>query len=97
MNKLEHKKSLSAAFVLGGMGSGVLLFFLVLVWFIPGREEVVAHFRVYMVPIILFGFVGKLMHEKGQARVEVLGKYLLGWGYVSCGAFVALFVYTFFR
>lgn len=97
MGKLEHKKSLGASFVLGSMGGGILLFVLVLVWLLPAREEVVAHFRMYMLPVILLGFVGKLMHEKGQAKVELVGKWVLGLGFVSCGSFVALFIHTFFR
>ncbi|MDD1964095.1 hypothetical protein NPS29_02085 [Pseudomonas putida] len=96
MIKMRHEKSLSGTFAIAGFVYGIILFFSVLVWFLPEREQVIAHFRVYMVPTIIFGFTGKLIHEKGSGNAEKVGKYLLSLAALSCGAFFGLFIHTFF-
>ena len=96
MIKLTHEKSLSGSFAFASFAYGIILFFSVLVWFLPEREQVIANFRVYMLPAILFGFTGKLIHEKGRGNTGKIGKYLLALACLSCGAFLGLFIHTFF-
>lgn len=95
MLEVSHGKSLSGSFVFAGLAYGLLLFFVVLVWFLPERAEVLAHFRAYMLPAIIFGLMGKLMYRKSGGSAEKIGKLLLGIAYVCCGAFIRLFIYTF--
>lgn len=60
MLEMKHEKALSGSFVFAGLAYGLLLFFLVLVWFLAERAEVIANFRAYMLPAIFFGVTGKL-------------------------------------
>jgi hypothetical protein len=95
MLEVSHGKSLSGSFVFAGLAYGLLLFFVVLVWFLPERAEVLAHFRAYMLPAIIFGLMGRVMYRYGERSAERVGKFLLGIAYLSCGAFIGLFIYTF--
>lgn len=95
MLKMKGNKRLSGPFVFAGLAYGVLLFFVALVWLLPERSEVISHFRLYMMPAVFFGLTGRLIYDKGQGRAETAGKWLMAIGYLSCGAFIGLFVYTF--
>lgn len=95
MLEIKHDKSLSGSFVVAGFAYGLLLFFVVLIWFLPERAEVVAHFRVYMLPAIFLGVTGKVMYGRGQNVAVKVGKFLLAMAYLCCGAFIGLFIFTF--
>lgn len=92
---MKPDKQLSASFVFTGLAYGVLLFFVLLVWFLPERGEVIAHFRLYMLPVIFFGLTGKIAYDRGQGTAERAGKCLMAVAYLCCGAFIGLFIYTF--
>lgn len=94
MLELKHRKTLSAGYALVCLVAGIVLFFTVLIWFLPPRAEIMSHFRVYLLPTIFFGFTGKLIHEKNSGNLEKLGKGLLGLAAVSAGALLGLFIYT---
>lgn len=70
MTQAKRDKTLSGSFVLAGLAYGVSLFFLVLIWFLPERAQVLAHFRAYMLPIIFFGATGSIVYGEGQGSAE---------------------------
>lgn len=95
MTQAKRNKTLSGSFAFAGLAYGVLLFFLVLIWFLPERAQVIAHFRAYMLPVIFFGATGSIVYRQGKGSAEKAGKCLMAMAYLSCGAFFGLFIYTF--
>ncbi|MEN5027846.1 hypothetical protein [Pseudomonas sp. Ps21-P2] len=95
MTQAKRNKTLSGSFAFAGLAYGVLLFFLVLIWFLPERAQVIAHFRAYMLPVIFFGATGSIVYREGKGSAEKAGKCLMAMAYLSSGAFLGLFIYTF--
>jgi hypothetical protein len=92
---MQPKQPLRSSFALAGLAYGVLLFFGVFIWFLPERAEVIAHFRVYMLPVFFFAITGRVMYDRANGRAMKVGRCLMAMAYLSCGAFTGLFIYTF--
>lgn len=48
MTQAKRNKTLSGSFVFAGWAYGVLLFFLVLIWFLPERAQVITPSGLYV-------------------------------------------------
>lgn len=82
--------------LLKSAGIGVLLFWLVGVWFLPEKTLILKYFRGYMAVGVVIMTLGAYIYEKPGVISKKMGAWTLAVGFGCGGAFFALGFYLFY-